>query len=328
MPCVFESINFFDASAGNPITWNWIFTGGNPPVSNVQNPTGIAYSSPGSYDVSLTVSDGLTTNELLLPGYIQVFGNPEQPAVPSGDSILCQSSAPQEYFTSGQANATDFQWKLEPSNAGALTPNWTLCSVDWAADFQGVASLSVKQLTNCGSSDYSTPVTIELNPLPIVNLGADQLVPASASVVLDAGNNGVSYLWSTGQTTSSITVDSTGYGLGAALFWVQVANTLGCVNSDTVIITFSTNIGLQERSSSGIFAIPNPVKSKTWINTGQQEVPVDYWLLNSVGECVLSSSMQVCNGGFWLNLDQLPSGIYVLKLRLNSQSIALKLLVR
>lgn len=327
MPCILEPINFFDASAGNPITWNWIFTGGNPPVSNVQNPTGITYSSPGSYDVSLTVSDGLTTNELLLPDYIQVFGNPEKPTVPQGDSVLCQSSAPQEYFTTGQANATDFQWKLEPTNAGVLVPNWTLCSVDWDTDFQGVASLSVKQLTACGSSDYSAPITIEVSPLPIVNLGPDQLIPANETLMLDAGNSGASYLWSSGETTQTIIVDSSGYGIGTTHIWVKVTNNFGCASSDTVAITFSTNIGMKENTRLPVMAIPNPTTTKTWINLVQKTELVEYWLLNAVGDCVQNNSIKANNGGFWLNVEQLPKGLYVLKLKLGTQLTTLKILI-
>lgn len=328
LPCTLEPINFFDESAGNPTSWNWSFPGGSPPTSNLQNPTGITYSLPGSYDVSLTVSDGISTNDVTMPGYINVYGTPERPTIPAGDSVLCQNSTPREYSTTGQANATNFEWKLEPSNAGLLNANWTLCTVQWDSDFHGIASLSVKQLTSCGTSAYSTPLTIQLNPLPIVNLGADQIVPANASVVLDAGNPGATYLWNTGETTSSISVDSTGNGLGTSMFWVQVTNPTSCLNSDTVFITFSTNIGIDEDVSSTIAAYPNPLDTKTWINIGPCDATVDYWLMNAQGECLQQNQALVRNHGFWLNLEPLPSGVYILKLQLDSSQLSLKLLVR
>jgi hypothetical protein len=242
--------------------------------------------------------------------------------------VLCQNSTPREYSTTGQANATNFEWKLEPSNAGLLNANWTLCTVQWDSDFHGIASLSVKQLTSCGTSAYSTPLTIQLNPLPIVNLGADQIVPANASVVLDAGNPGATYLWNTGETTSSISVDSTGNGLGTSMFWVQVTNPASCLNSDTVFITFSTNIGIDEDVSSTIAAYPNPLDTKTWINIGPCDATVDYWLMNAQGECLQQNQALVRNHGFWLNLEPLPSGVYILKLQLDSSQLSLKLLVR
>jgi PKD repeat protein len=43
-------------SSGTPTSWAWVFPGGTPGTSNVQNPTGIIYDQPGNHDVTLTVS--------------------------------------------------------------------------------------------------------------------------------------------------------------------------------------------------------------------------------------------------------------------------------
>ena len=56
--CLGSSIIFSDASTGNPTSWIWNFGDGNS--STLQNPTH-TYSSPGTYNVSLTISDGATT---------------------------------------------------------------------------------------------------------------------------------------------------------------------------------------------------------------------------------------------------------------------------
>ncbi|MGC9336786.1 MAG: C10 family peptidase, partial [Candidatus Cloacimonadia bacterium] len=52
-----ESIDFYDLSEGIPNSWIWSFDGGTPATSSLQNPTGIMYSSPGTYDVSLSVGN-------------------------------------------------------------------------------------------------------------------------------------------------------------------------------------------------------------------------------------------------------------------------------
>jgi PKD repeat protein len=54
--CQNGSVNFTDQSFGSPETWSWTFNGGNPATSDLQNPTGIIYSTPGSYTVSLTIT--------------------------------------------------------------------------------------------------------------------------------------------------------------------------------------------------------------------------------------------------------------------------------
>ncbi len=66
-------INFIDKSSGNPSSWKWTFEGGFPSTSTEQNPTNISYSSPGSYKVSLTVSDGANSNTETKTNYIVVY---------------------------------------------------------------------------------------------------------------------------------------------------------------------------------------------------------------------------------------------------------------
>jgi alpha-amylase len=43
-------------SSGEPVSWNWTFTGGTPSTSTEQNPV-VSYSTEGSYSVSLKVKN-------------------------------------------------------------------------------------------------------------------------------------------------------------------------------------------------------------------------------------------------------------------------------
>lgn len=67
-----NSIDFSNISAGSPTTWEWTFEGGSPSVSSQQNPTNIFYSTEGSYDVTLTISNGVEENTITKENYITV----------------------------------------------------------------------------------------------------------------------------------------------------------------------------------------------------------------------------------------------------------------
>ncbi|MCK4406281.1 MAG: lamin tail domain-containing protein [Bacteroidales bacterium] len=67
-----ESIDFTDLSTGDPDTWEWIFEGGTPNTSFVQNPDGILYNEVGVYDVTLTVTNLFGTSSLIKTDYIEV----------------------------------------------------------------------------------------------------------------------------------------------------------------------------------------------------------------------------------------------------------------
>ena len=62
-----------------------------------------------------------------------------------------------------------------------------------------------------------------------VNLGNDTTLTYGTSFTLDAGNPGASYLWSTGEITQSITIDTSG------TYWVSVEK-YGCSDTDTILI--------------------------------------------------------------------------------------------
>lgn len=68
-----EPIKFADTSTGNPTSWSWSFPGGTPSESTDQYPE-VYYTRDGSYDVSLTVSDGTNTASKTIEGFVTVTG--------------------------------------------------------------------------------------------------------------------------------------------------------------------------------------------------------------------------------------------------------------
>ncbi len=70
--CKGGSTNFNDLSQPAATSWNWSFPGASPASSTQQNPSGITYLNSGSYDVTLTVSNGSEVNTLTRNDYINV----------------------------------------------------------------------------------------------------------------------------------------------------------------------------------------------------------------------------------------------------------------
>jgi PKD repeat protein len=66
------SVDFTDLSTGQPDSWAWQFEGGTPAASTEQNPSGIVYSSPGIFDVTLTVTNLYGEDTETKSGYITV----------------------------------------------------------------------------------------------------------------------------------------------------------------------------------------------------------------------------------------------------------------
>ncbi|MFN8711233.1 MAG: T9SS type A sorting domain-containing protein [Bacteroidota bacterium] len=76
---------------------------------------------------------------------------------------------------------------------------------------------------------YPDPGAYEFSVVPNVSLGAD-ITQCGGTAMLNAANNGSYYLWSTGQTTQSISPSISG------TYWVDVTNLAG-IDRDTINVT-------------------------------------------------------------------------------------------
>lgn len=69
--CAGMTVNFTDNSTFSPNVWNWTFQGGTPSTSTSQNQA-VVYNTPGTYSVSLTVSNTNGGNTMTKTSYITV----------------------------------------------------------------------------------------------------------------------------------------------------------------------------------------------------------------------------------------------------------------
>ena len=69
-----ESVTFTDLSTGDPTSWAWTFDGGLPGTSYIQVPPMVQYNTPGSFDVTLAVTNTNGTDTKTLEDYIYVGG--------------------------------------------------------------------------------------------------------------------------------------------------------------------------------------------------------------------------------------------------------------
>lgn len=67
-----ESVSFTDLSSNDPTNWSWIFVGGTPSSSAIQNPV-VTYNTVGVFDVQLMVTNAAGNNTMLKSAYITVL---------------------------------------------------------------------------------------------------------------------------------------------------------------------------------------------------------------------------------------------------------------
>lgn len=110
------AIDFTDLSVGVPDSYSWSFPGGTPSSSNQQNPSGIVYSTPGIYNVSLTVQNIYGSNSITLNNYIVVTSTP-LPFL-QFESNTTESCIYSEIYLEDMSlyNPTSWLWEFDPPN--------------------------------------------------------------------------------------------------------------------------------------------------------------------------------------------------------------------
>jgi hypothetical protein len=96
----------------------------------------------------------------------------------------------------------------------------------------GTYIVKVTDENNCTGSDT---VKVVVREKPLVNLGADTSLCNQGTMVLDAGDDGIDYYWSSGQTTQTIVASHEG------TYVAFVTNGDGCTATDTFNLVYNGN---------------------------------------------------------------------------------------
>jgi len=325
--CEGETVSFYDQSPVNTISWDWIFEGGTPGTSSLQNPV-IEYLTSGIYDVSLTVSNGIETNTLVLSDYITVTALPETLPAPTGPATVCANSGYTSYTTTGLTGITTYDWLLEPSDAGNVSGTGLTATVIWANGFLGEATLKVAGENTCGTGAYSNPVVIT-RYLPAVTLEPFDWVcfgwPAfELTGGMPAGGEysgpGVENGW----------FNPASAGVGTHIITYTYTDPNSCENFTTETILVDPCTGINNNSDlSGIKIYPNPTTGMITVDFAQTTGTIEVSLMNILNKVVyVEESNTMAGKSLTIDLSDLVKGIYFIKLKTEDKEETVKIILQ
>lgn len=283
-------VNFQDQSLGGATSWNWNFGNGN--TSSAQNPTA-SYFNPGTYTVTLTVSNATGSNTLTRTAYIVVH------------------EAPTVNFT---ADVTSGCFPLRVNFSDLSTPGTNNTNTSWLWDF-GNGTTSTAQnpavtYTTAGNFAVTLRVTNDkgctrvisrsayINATPGVTAGFTHTQPtvcqppASVSFTnTSSGPGTLSYLWLFGDGTTSDAVSPT-----------HTYNTTG--NYTATLVAISSN-GCQDtaRNTTPIrvggyntsFTSPAEICARQTVNFTNTSTPAPVSVLWNFGDGNTSTTLNPTN---------------------------------
>lgn len=215
--------------------------------------------------------------------------------------------------------------------------NWTSIS-NTTAQLQFLnltRTTSYRALVQNGSCSqvYTQKVTVTVNELPDARIAASP-VTGFGKVTLTASPTGAgySYLWSTGETTSSISVRP-----GNEEYYVTVTNANGCVATSERIkaIPMPSNNAPsatpEPEDGIGLAAFPNPTQGRFTIAFNIKEPEqISVRLVNAVGQVVFEDKQTKFSGDYkrQLNLEAAPSGVYILHVALEDKTVSRRVIIQ
>jgi hypothetical protein len=217
-------------------------------------PTGL--TAPGTYLFYITQSNGDCTSEALTV-VLTINALPLVTLDPV--SPLCE-------FSDGvQLNASPL--------GGVFNGNGIIDGVFYPVQAGvGTHTVTYTYTNEFGCAD-STSQDIVVNPNPLVDLGGDASFCEGGNLILDAGADYASYLWNTGDTTQTITVDQAG------TYSVVVSNEFDCINGDTVDV-IQLPLPLKPEITPGQASVDNFLETSTDYMTDGSLYATSYmWML-------------------------------------------------
>ena len=270
-PELLSSTSFVECDDDGP-EYNWSFPGGTPSSFTGPDPGAICYAEAGTYTVSLTATAGNLTETSSQS--ITVSTLPSFSLGP--DTTIC-------------ANQTVTLAADTPANSYAWSTGATTNSID--VTDAGDYALTVTDSNGCTAAD--TVNVAHIAGTEALNIGPDTLICFGESATLQANITASSYLWSTGDTTATITVDQAGsYVLTATsaecdvpltdtihISWFDAPGSL-TIESDTLLCR-GANLTLSASGSTDVF---------TW-STGENGASIS---VDTAGTFAVTASFAAC----------------------------------
>jgi hypothetical protein len=272
-------------------------------LDNCNNPVisghyrGVAHLGPD------TINSYFNTVE---DGYLAKIQRNEPFSIDVGpDTLACA-----EYIIQAPSEYTYFVWN------DSLTYN------SWLNVFEsGTYTLACGDVSGCWAYDT---INIIIHPAIEINLGPDTTISTNESIVFIAPDGYESYLWSNSVTANSITIFGESYAPGTILHvWVRVTDG-PCIVSDTVYITIKNEFGFEELINNEISVFPNPFHDEITIELMPDFERIEIYNLNGIAVYELELD-QSNNRSNQVTIENLPQGIYILKIKLKEQNLIRKI---
>jgi PKD repeat protein len=303
--CNGDFIQFSDDSEGEPTSWEWTFSGGNPETSTEKNPL-INYELPGTYSVMLKVSNNL--------GLKSTFS--QITVLSSSENAMVVRECTDSYTLNGETYTADGIYTQSFVNAVGCDSTVTLdlkfvVPTESTLDITRCSSYTLNGQNYTTSGTYTQVVENAAGCDSTITLNLTINQPSTNSIVESSCNN---------FTLNGITYAATG------TFTQLLTNAVGCDSILTINLTI-TRIDTVVNQAAGVLQARMNGATYQWIdcdnansdiagatnqsftptNNGRYAVKISSGVCSSVSSCHNIMSVGIGESSFAKNISIFPN---------------------
>ncbi len=303
------TINFTDTSnIANSISWDF----GDGTNSTLSNPTH-TYLKPGRYWVCQTVTDACTSNTFC--DSVDVCLD----TVIAGFNVAL--SGPVFNFTNSSSNAKTYLWDFGDGN---LSTNQNPSHI-----FPGYGTYRVclKVTNNCGTDSICKMVSYCATQ-GVSSFTYSNSTPPLAVKFVNTSQNAVSYYWDFDDGSFSTNKNPVAVFSWARIYNVCLTITDSCAIEHTTCKAIDlTKFDVKELEwINSLEVYPNPTEGKIAIKTaGNRDQKATIKIIDMKGQIMVSRSFQSGQDSMELDLENLPSGFYMLRIAAGNETRNIKI---
>ncbi|MFT6244160.1 MAG: PKD repeat protein [Crocinitomicaceae bacterium] len=298
--CSTSPVIFADLTiGGTPTTWLWSFPGGTPTTSILPNPS-VTYSTPGTYDVTLTVGDGNSQTTYTQTAFVTSIAPATVPSAITGALALCETDV-ETYVVTNDPNVV-YNWTIPASWTGTSTTN----SITVTAGAAG-GNVEVNAENICGSSANSSVAVI-------IGVGSPTAGFTQSNVVYDytftsTSTNAGTWSWDFGDGIGTSNLESPTYTYTTnGTFTVTLIVDNGCGTDTYTESVTITGVGLDEHNLNLISVYPNPAENLLNVLVSQDMIGESYEVKDVSGKVIYTG--MITQELTTIELNTISSGIY------------------
>ncbi len=358
------SVNFTDQSWGDVTAWSWQFEGGSPATSTSENPSGITYAEAGHYDVTLTITNSNGESATVTKeNYINVSEsyNMQNGTITTCDALFFDYGGANGNYNNNEDLTMTFmplqnnhsirvtfnQFSTESNYDKLYIYNGASTSAPSIGTYSGSTSPGTVtadneqgaltfRFTSDGSSVSSgwsaTVACISNDPLAITVTATPETInegeTSQLQVTATGGAGGYTYLW-----TPTTTLDNPNIANPVATpveahttYQVTVTDADGETASGEVTVNIR-DLSAYESMFEDFRIYPNPSKGVIYIESSTLTGKLQYSLVNSLGQKVLSHQSESFKGKEQIDMEGLAKGIYFIHLSTDEGTMTRKVVV-